>query len=427
MALEVAGALGWLIAARSRADAEVLAAAILVMITGFLLAVIGRSRRAPGAQELLLVAVLLRILLLPSPPVLSGDVFRYAWDGRVAAAGQNPYRLPPAAPELRAVRNDTWSELDHRAVASVYPPLALSVFALSARTVAPVPVLKSIFTLADLGVCVLLLALAGQIGVGRDRVLWYAWNPLAALESAASGHLDAIGLAALLLGCLLLLRRRSLSAAVSSAAAILAKIVPVFALPLWMRASRRPLAFSLTVLLVTGAAVVPIVASTGFPPGLLTYGQTWEFNGGLFEPLWRLLALVEADSALKGVVATVDPGLRPILNPYLYPQFLARSLLAVVLVGVVLWCGRRRELLPGTGISFAAVLLCWPVAWPWYGLWMLPFAALCAQPAFLALSLSLLAAYAPQLLGLPLWPWTWLAVWLPFFLTWIRHPRWSIA
>ena len=38
------------------------------------------------------VAIALRLLLLTAPPILSSDIYRYVWDGRVQAAGINPYR-----------------------------------------------------------------------------------------------------------------------------------------------------------------------------------------------------------------------------------------------------------------------------------------------------------------------------------------------
>ena len=40
-----------------------------------------------------------------SPPYLSSDIYRYVWDGRVMAAGINPYRYVPADPHLEALRD----------------------------------------------------------------------------------------------------------------------------------------------------------------------------------------------------------------------------------------------------------------------------------------------------------------------------------
>ncbi|MGW3248858.1 hypothetical protein ACWDAS_40995, partial [Streptomyces sp. NPDC001070] len=43
---------------------------------------------------------------LAAPPRTSTDMYRYAWDGRVQAAGISPYAFPPAAPELAKLRDD---------------------------------------------------------------------------------------------------------------------------------------------------------------------------------------------------------------------------------------------------------------------------------------------------------------------------------
>jgi hypothetical protein len=61
------------------------------------LVVWGRPDRAASGRALatiLLVGVAMRCLLLPGTPV-SNDLFRYVWDGRVQAAGINPYLHVP--------------------------------------------------------------------------------------------------------------------------------------------------------------------------------------------------------------------------------------------------------------------------------------------------------------------------------------------
>ena len=46
------------------------------------------------------------VVSLVHVPVLSDDLYRYAWDGQVQAAGTNPYRYPPADPALSGLRQD---------------------------------------------------------------------------------------------------------------------------------------------------------------------------------------------------------------------------------------------------------------------------------------------------------------------------------
>src|ERR1700730_14816868 len=55
-------------------------------------------RGAGGRLALVVIlatALLLRIGALTAPVYLSDDIFRYIWDGRVQAAGINPYRYIP--------------------------------------------------------------------------------------------------------------------------------------------------------------------------------------------------------------------------------------------------------------------------------------------------------------------------------------------
>ena len=50
-------------------------------------------------------ALATRVALVPVPPSLSGDVYRYMWEGRVAAAGGNPYRQSPRRSALAPLRD----------------------------------------------------------------------------------------------------------------------------------------------------------------------------------------------------------------------------------------------------------------------------------------------------------------------------------
>ena len=66
-------------------------------------------RHPPRRAALVLVvtvAAALRLALVAGEPALSNDVYRYVWDGRVQAAGINPYRHTPADPELAFLRDE---------------------------------------------------------------------------------------------------------------------------------------------------------------------------------------------------------------------------------------------------------------------------------------------------------------------------------
>ncbi len=67
-------------------------------VAAFVWALHRLAARAVRASWILSIAALLRLCLLPLPPSLSDDVYRYLWDGRVAAFGWNPYFHAPRRP-----------------------------------------------------------------------------------------------------------------------------------------------------------------------------------------------------------------------------------------------------------------------------------------------------------------------------------------
>ena len=75
---------------------------------------------------------------------------------------------------------------------------------------------------------------------------------------------------------------------------------------------------------------------------------------------------------------------------------------------------RERDPVAGTGRLFGRLLLCSATVYPWYLLWVLPWAALRRDAAWLALSGLILLSYLPQFAGVALWPWVYLGIWGPF-------------
>ena len=399
---------------------------------------------APPIAGVLTVAVLLRLLALPLAPSLSDDVYRYLWDGRVVAHGSNPYLAPPNDPGLAGTRDELWQQTAHREIATVYPPLALAFF--TAASVLPQSLLayKLALIAVDLIGCALLLALARRRG-GAVAALAYVWNPLLVIEGAGMGHVDVLG-ASLVIACVYLLSsgngsfsaaRRSLAAGAVAALAVLAKLIPLAALPFWWRESNRRRRHGR--LFVVGAAclLVPSAAGVlawtgGVPPGLVDYALRWEYNGPLYEPLWRLLGALQLDRLAAGVVhlvRTVSGGAVEAppwdtLYSYAYPQFLARLALLVAAAAAWrrLWRRRLDTVAAAYGV-FGILLLCSPTLYPWYLIWVLPWAALLGARSVLLLSATLPLAYLPALGGVAYFPWVYAAVWLPPLLLFLADHR----
>lgn len=384
--------------------------------------------------DVLLVAALLRLLLIPLPPALSEDTLRYLWDGRVAAAGFDPYALPPEAAELAGLRDPLWQVMPHQKVPTVYPPLALGLFAAASRLPEPLSSLKTLLSLLDLIGCAWLFRLAVQLGLPPARSLFYAWNPLVVLEVAGMGHVDALMAMLSIAAVLLLARGKSAGAAAAAVAAVAAKLLPILALPAWTRRSPRPFVFGAVAGVLLLAVFLPLaIAEGGLPPGLRIYGQTWEFNGPLFEPLWRL---IDAGGLAPRVKAGLD-GLKGLtgwqesldaLYPFVYPQLIAKALLAL---GLLVFLARLGWRPPAPAIAIgralAGLLVASSTVYPWYLVGLLPWAALCRRRAWLLASLLMPLAYLPRFWpSLHLFPWIHLLIWLPVFGLLLRDENWSI-
>jgi len=99
-------------------------------------AVVTRSTDRPHPLAVILgTAILLRLLALSAPVFLSDDINRYIWDGRVQAAGINPYRYIPADPDLARLRDEAiYPNINRNNYApTIYPPVAQMLFLLANR------------------------------------------------------------------------------------------------------------------------------------------------------------------------------------------------------------------------------------------------------------------------------------------------------
>jgi alpha-1,6-mannosyltransferase len=394
-------------------------------------------RRLSGLQGshgalILAVAVLLRLLVLPLPSTLSDDIQRYLWDGKVAASGLNPYVHEPNATEVRELRDEAWEQLPHRQVPTVYPPFAVAAFSVATQAPAPALALELLLTLFDLVTCVLLMVLARAVGIPGYRVAWYAWNPMVSLEVAGMGHVDALGVTCMVLLAICLSHRPQwvTGAALAATGGVLAKLVPLVGFPAWARLSGRPLVFLSIAIGASAVALVPVfVSSGGVPPGLVAFGIRWEFNGPIFEPLWRLVDGLGVPTAASRLLDSLKAWTGQLdfwnqLYPFNYPQLWAKIVLGVVLLAALGVSVVRRFPLAGMLWIFGSVVVCSATVYPWYLLWVLPWAALTENRAWLLASATVMLSYIPQFTEVELFPWIYLAVWAPPLMVWMQN-RWS--
>jgi hypothetical protein len=62
--------------------------------------------RRSAVALILLGGIAVQLAALSAPPKQSNDLYRYVWDGKVQAAGIDPYQYVPTATQLTGLRND---------------------------------------------------------------------------------------------------------------------------------------------------------------------------------------------------------------------------------------------------------------------------------------------------------------------------------
>ena len=199
-------------------------------------------------------AVLFRLSILFAPPYLSDDIYRYVWDGRVQAAGINPYRYIPAAPELAHLRDDViYPKINRRDWAhTIYPPTAQAVFFLTTRISESVVWMKATMLIFELVTIWAIARLLTLLGRPRQFLLLYAWHPLVIWEFAGSGHVDAIAIGFIALAFLAWQKKSNLGAGFMLACATLAKLFPMVLLPALLKRGRWRIAFVFVTTIIVG-------------------------------------------------------------------------------------------------------------------------------------------------------------------------------
>ena len=305
------------------------------------------------------------LLFLRLPPGSDDDIHRYVWDGRVQRLGYNPYILVPSDPALEGLHTPETRTLNNPYLPSPYPPGAelffRSVTAIHESTFA----LKAAFVLCAWVIVLVLLDVLPSSQQGEHWVLAYAWHPLLATEVAGSGHIDIVGLLLLLVSVAALGRRWRTVAALAFGLAVAVKLLPIVLLPLyWKRVRARD---AVLAALVLATLYIPFLNHGRIPVGSLgTYLHSFRFNDPVFATLERV-----AD-----------------------PKFVVGL---AVLVGLLTAVWLRRNCAAWSSDAFAwpmaASLLCAPVVYPWYLLWLLPFLRSASALPIVIWTVSILPTY----------------------------------
>jgi hypothetical protein len=311
------------------------------------------------------LALAFRIPLLLAPPERDADVRRYVWDARLVRAGLSPYTVVPADPAFAHLRTSESWPVNNPDVPSPYPPGA-QLFFLAAT--APSESARAIKVAALVCDALLALVVWGSLvaaGANPGWVLAYLWSPLVSLEVARHGHVDVAGALCIAFAAFAFVRGRTLLGSIAFVLSIAVKPLPIVLLPLlWRRASRWHLVAGLTVLV---ALYLPFWDHRHLPIGSVPEViDRFRFNG----PIFSKVALLAGPSVATAFAIAAG-------------------------LAVAAWARRRLPLASPRAWAWpmAAALLCAPMIYPWYLVWLAPFLVTAETMPLTIWTVSILSTY----------------------------------
>jgi len=350
-----------------------IAAGVLTIVAAHL-----AERSPPRAIWLIFgLGILLRGYVLLFDPLLSSDIYRYVWDGRVQAAGINPYRYFPAHEALAFLRDGSIFPHINRAdfAVTIYPPVAQFFFLAVTRIGESVTTMRVALLGCESVTVTLILLLLRRMNRPVTRVIAYFWHPLPIWEIANSGHVDALMVALVLLGLWIALTGHALRGAVVIAFSILVKPIaaPVLA-GIW-----RPwdLKMPLVVIAAIALCYLPYLPVGWGIFGFLTKGYLGEEGIRDGNDLWLLSLWRLGFGEHQGDVVA----------------YVVLAALALLLKGFSVARSAHGTIAATLGdinmLLLLALLLLSP-NYPWYFLVITPFVALCGSPPTWVVSIGAL-------------------------------------
>jgi hypothetical protein len=361
------------------------------------------ARRLPArvaVPAVLLAAVPVRLAALSGPPTTSDDLYRYSWDGRVQAAGIDPYRYPPASPALDRLRerwlwpDDSTCARWHRppgctpinrpTARTIYPPLAQAWFG-GVYRLAGIDARHKAWQVAglvtDLAVVALLPLLLGAWGRDRRWVALYALSPFPALEFVNNGHVDGLAVVVVVAALLAAARHRPVTAGALLGAAALVKLYPALLVVALVGVGGRRL---LALAQAAGAALVTV--ALGYLPHVVAVGG--RVLGYLPDYLHEERYDAGGRYLLTGIVGL--------------PAWAGGAVAAAAVAAAVAWVVVRRPAVPrGAAVLLGAALLAATPVQPWYAVTLLAVATIAAEPAWAVVAAAGYPYYFAVILDAP--------------------------
>ncbi len=204
-----------------------------------------------GTSQFLLlavIAILVRLIFLPSIPNLSQDFYRFIWDGRMLANGINPYLSTPQSYidsgnlTIIAQVSELYNGMGFLNASHYtnYPPINQILFLMagliSGKSILGATIILRISIIfAEVGIIIFGKKLLDKMGLPSYHIFWYSLSPFVIIEMTGNLHFESVMLFFVVLSLYLLVCNKWIWSAVFFGFSIATKLLPLLLLPLFFQ------------------------------------------------------------------------------------------------------------------------------------------------------------------------------------------------
>ena len=293
--------------------------------------------------KIFLTFFVLKVLFVFKSPILSDDIYRYLWEGKVFLNGFNPYINPPNSTNLLFLRDQIFIYINHKNLPAIYPPFMLIFNSIIVKICYSVKFYKFILFLFDIATFILILIICNEIKINPRYSMLYFTHPLPLIEIEWNGHNDIVMIFLFLISLYFLIKNRFIKSSFFYALSVLSKFIYLIFAKEFLKNLKSIIVFLFVVIFMY---LIFICSDKNIFYSLNIYLKNWEFNGSIY----KILKYFVKNHTIIRIILLGIFGLSWVIINFKVKNIFKRMLFLI--------------------LSF---ILCSPTVHPWYGLWILPF------------------------------------------------------
>lgn len=238
---------------------------------------------------LVIIGLSARLLLLPYPPMLSDDYYRFYWDGKLLWHGISPYKyIPVATPEhFQSLYPSIVQKMNSPHYYSIYPPVLQGIFMTSSwGSISQfLWTYKVFFILAECLTVIGLIKVLKHVGKDVRNSIFYVLNPAIIIEGIGNLHAEILAVTCLVWFYYFFVKNNPWLSASFILIGFGIKLLPILLAPWVFFHQKSPHRGMYFIILLLGSLMVfsPILFYVPqYVQSLDLYFQTFEFNASFY-------------------------------------------------------------------------------------------------------------------------------------------------